>query len=153
MNAEDLQIATNLHSGNLLHPLTEMTLELWPECDYSDERKQWEQINNSGDHFCAVAKYRSNDAGFIHISIRNDYVEGTDTNKTAYLEALYVRAAYRKKLIASALLKKGEEWVMSKGLNQLASDTELHNTISQHFHSQSGFEEKNRIVCYIKKLS
>ena len=141
-----------LVSHQTIASLTALSIELWPECHYDKEKEQWEQLIHSPDNYCALAKINDAYVGFIHISIRHEYVEGTESSKTAYLEGIYVKPAFRKKQIATELLSSGEAWAKAKGLSQLASDTEIDNQISQLFHQQSGFEEVNRIVCFIKTI-
>lgn len=150
MNKQVYQIV--LLSEKTIEQLTSLSLELWPACHYDEEKDQWQLLLHAPDHFCALAKVNHGYAGFIHISIRQDYVEGADSKKTAYLEGIYVKPAYRNHQIASALLSSGETWAISRGLTELASDTEIENQISQLFHQQSGFKEVNRLVCYIKKI-
>jgi aminoglycoside 6'-N-acetyltransferase I len=91
-------------------------------------------------------------AGFIHIVIRNDFVEGADSGKTAYLEGIFVKPAYKNKGIATLLFSHGEQWAKSSGLKQLASDTEIRNEISQRFHKKIEFDEVNRIVYFLKNI-
>lgn len=141
-----------LVSEQTVAALTTLSLELWPDCDYDEEKNQREKLMHSAKDYCALVKIDGAYVGFIHISIRYDHVEGADSNNTAYLEGIYVRPAYRKKQIATALLSSGETWASSMGLTQLASDTEIDNQISQLFHQQSGFREVSRLVCFIKTI-
>lgn len=135
-----------------LTSLTEMTIELWPECDFGEEKNNWNQLINDRNHFVQLAKLDAGYVGFVHASIRHEYVEGKDFDNLAYLEGIYTRSAYRNQGIAQQLLINTEKWAKSKGLNQIASDTEITNTISQDFHQRSGFSEVNRIVCFIKNI-
>lgn len=132
--------------------LTTMSVELWPECIYEEELAAWNEIRKSPNNYCALAKINNDYAGFIHISIREDYVEGSVTNETPYLEAIYVREKYRNKHVAKQLLIHSETWIKQKGFSQLASDTAITNLDSQQFHCKAGFTEVNKIVCYIKNL-
>ncbi|MEY3419739.1 MAG: hypothetical protein RIR48_15, partial [Bacteroidota bacterium] len=115
-------------------------------------REFWNEVLESSDHYFALAKDEDKFIGFINISIRTDYVEGTDADNTPYLEAIFVKAEYRRKKVASLLLESGERWVKEKGFTQLASDTEITNLLSQDFHKQSGFKDVNTIVCFVKEL-
>jgi aminoglycoside 6'-N-acetyltransferase I len=90
--------------------------------------------------------------GFAQCQLRHDYVEGTDSSPVGYLEGIYVADGYRKQGIAKALLKACENWAKTKGCSEFASDCELSNLQSLHFHLSMGFEEANRIVCFTKKL-
>ncbi len=91
-------------------------------------------------------------AGFISLSLRNDYVEGTDSSPVAYVEGIYVEAAYQKKGIARTLIEFAKAWAKNNGCQELASDAELTNTESIAFHKKIGFEEKKRIVCFAMKV-
>lgn len=152
MNKLNLNIKfEELTNANLIS-LTEMTIELWPECDFDEEKNNWKELISDRSHFVQLAKLDAGCVGFIHASIRHEYVEGNDFDSVAYLEGIYIRSAYRNQGIARQLLINTEKWAKSKGLNQIASDTEITNTISQDFHQKSGFSEVNRIVCFIKNI-
>jgi aminoglycoside 6'-N-acetyltransferase I len=140
-----------LSMTNLLS-LTEMSLELWPESDFEEELASWKKIITNSNNYCALAKSSAQYAGFIHITIRNDFVEGADSDKTAYLKGIFVKPENGNKGIANLLFSHGEQWAKSSGLKQLASDTEIRNEISQWFHKKIGFEEVNRIVCFLKNI-
>lgn len=147
-----MAIEVALLTKNNLHSFVALTLELWPDCHFEEEELFYKEMIISSNDFCALAKDGKNYVGFIHISIRSDYVEGADTDKTAYLEGIYIRQGYRRRKVATLLLEEGERWAKSKGLTQMASDTEVDNSNSQQFHSNNGFEEVNRIVCFLKNL-
>ena len=84
---------------------------------------------------------------FMSLSLRHDYVEGTDSNPVGYLEGIYVKPDFRERGIASALVDFAKEWAISQGCSELASDCELDNEDSRLFHNNIGFEEANRIIC------
>lgn len=146
----NINFSIELLSNENIDLLTTMTLELWSDCIYQDELEAWELVKKSPDDYCALAKINAEYAGFIHVTIRNDYVEGSDSCNTPYLEAVYVRSNYRKINVASQLLSSAVKWIKQKGFTQLASDTELDNNISQEFHTKMGFREVLKLVCYIK---
>ncbi|MFZ1784886.1 MAG: aminoglycoside 6'-N-acetyltransferase [Ferruginibacter sp.] len=148
MSAIDVELLSDTN----LHPLTKLTIEFWQDCNYEEELLNWRQIINVADNYCALAKLDERYVGFIHMTIRNDYVEGSNTDKTAYLEAIYIKPAYRYKNIATLLVNKSELWAKSKGFSQVASDTEFENLCSQQFHKKLGFKEVSRIVCYLKNV-
>jgi len=79
-------------------------------------------------------------------------VEGTETSPVGYLEGIFVREGYRKQGLARKLLLACEAWAAEQGCTEFASDCELTNTVSQEFHQKLGFEEANRVVCFVKKL-
>lgn len=135
-----------------LNQLTELILELWTDSFHNEELENCETILNSKEQICFLAKDHEVYIGFIHLTLRNDYVEGSDNSPTAYVEALYVKEPYRKFGIAKKLLVVGEEWAKQKNCKQLASDTEIHNSGSIEFHKKVGFYEVNKIVCFMKNL-
>jgi len=90
--------------------------------------------------------------GFINISIRNDYVNGTDSSPVAYVEVVYVLDEYRGRGIARSLMKVAEEFARANGCKQLASDCMTSNTASEKFHKDCGFEEAERVICFVKNV-
>lgn len=58
----------------------------------------------------------------------------------------------RRRGIAGLLVKKAEEWGKTKGCSEIGSDCELGNYLSIDFHKGIGFEEANRLVCFMKKI-
>lgn len=135
-----------------LKELTGLFVEMFPETDYEEELEIFEKSIGSLREICFLAKSAEKYIGFIHITLRTDYVEGSEVSPTAYVEAIYVKPSFRRKGIAEALLKSAEEWAISKHCYTLASDTAITNANSIQFHHKVGFEETNRIVCFIKKL-
>ncbi len=89
---------------------------------------------------------------FIQLSVRRDYVEGSETSPVGYVEGIYVRPDFRRQGISKELLTKGEEWVREKGCTQMGSDIEDDNDTSYQFHLNTGFKEANRLICFIKDL-
>lgn len=135
-----------------INQLTKLSLELWNDSTYDDEYTNWYSIVYSKTDFCLLAKKGLDYIGFIHISIRTDYVEGCENLSISYLEALYVNENFRNMGLAKKLLEKAELWAKSKGITQMASDTQLDNDASKSFHLKTGFNEINRIVCYVKNF-
>ncbi len=140
-----------IHQHNL-HELTEMALELWPDCLYEEEYAHFEQILASGKDTCFLYRDGETAAAFVCLSLRSDYVEGSENLPVAYVEAIYVKPPYRKKGLATLLIKEAEAWAVFMGCSQLASDAEADNTLSHIFHCKTGFKEVNRIVCFIKNI-
>lgn len=136
-------------SAENLHELTLMALELWPDCEYEEELSRFGDILHSGEDACFLVREDERYVGFIRLSLRKDYVEGTGSSPVAYIEGLYVRPGFRNRGLASRLVAEGEAWGRAKGCTEYASDVELSNTESQVFHKKAGFEEANRIVCFV----
>lgn len=89
--------------------------------------------------------------GFAEASQRA-YGDGCDTSPVAWLEAIYVRAPWRRHGLARQLLSAVEAWARQRGLSELGSDADLGNLISRLSHARWGFEETERIVCFRKVL-
>lgn len=89
--------------------------------------------------------------GFAEVSIRQ-YAEGCSTDRVAYLEGWFVEEGWRRKGVGAALVAAVEEWGRAQGCVELASDTEIHNLVSEAAHRALGFEEVERIVCFRKRL-
>ena len=90
--------------------------------------------------------------GIVFGSLRYDYVEGCETSPVGYLEGVYVSKDYRLQGIGRMLVTTCEQWAKGQGCHEFASDCELANTESLHFHLGIGFHEENRIICFKKKL-
>lgn len=135
-----------------LDRLTELTIALWPDCDYEE---RWNDMADLlADSQAAVFLLMDGEeaVGFAQCQLRHDYVEGTDGSPVGYLEGVYVDECHRGKGGARELLAACERWAASWGCTEFASDCELTNTDSLAFHLRTGFEEANRIICFVKKL-
>ncbi len=90
-------------------------------------------------------------SGFMELNIRN-FAEGSRSPKLPYVEAWFIREEYRGKGFGKKLIKRAERWAIERGYSELASDTEITNQKSIAIHKTLGFEETERIVCFLKKL-
>jgi aminoglycoside 6'-N-acetyltransferase I len=89
--------------------------------------------------------------GFIELNIRN-YAEGSELGAIPYIEGLYVDSDIRNSGYGRQLIAVAEAWAIENGFNELASDTKLENLTGIAAHKALGFQEVERIVCFIKKL-
>jgi aminoglycoside 6'-N-acetyltransferase I len=135
-----------------LNDLMHLVLELWEDCSFEEELENYTSIIESKMETCYLVKEKGQYIAFIHLSIRNDYVEGSNDLPVAYIEAIYVNPNYQKQGIARRLIKVAENWAMQKGVNQIASDTSIDNETSIEFHKKVGFTEVERVVCFIKDI-
>ncbi|MDR6726346.1 aminoglycoside 6'-N-acetyltransferase I [Paenibacillus amylolyticus] len=135
-----------------LDELTQLALKLWPENSWQHLRADFEDVLQSEKDRLYLAKSQQSYVGFIHLSIRTDYVEGSNSSPVGYVEGIYVEQECRNQGISKRLVEAGEKWAKSVGCTQIASDTELTNHSSQAFHAKIGFTEANRIVAFIKDL-
>ena len=94
----------------------------------------------------------SEPVGFAECQLRYDYVEGTDSSPVGYLEGIFVKEEFRHRGFAKEILTECEKWTKEKGCTECASDCELDNEDSWHFHMAMGFIEAGRIICFKKEL-
>lgn len=135
-----------------LPALTELALALWPGHSTEDLEEDLAEILGRDEAAFFLGYEGKTCVGFAQCQLRNDYVEGTDSTPVGYLEGIYVVESRRGRGIARSLLVACESWAKSKGCTEFASDCELSNTQSLHFHKSVGFEEANRIICFRKQL-
>ncbi len=129
-----------------------MGLDLWPENTVDELKECFLDIQRNEKEKAFLYRIDNEYVGFINISIRRDYVEGSSSSPVGYIEGVYVKASYRKNGIARRLVRKAEEWSRDMGCNQIGSDIELNNKVSYDFHRGIGFEEANRVICFIKDI-
>ena len=91
--------------------------------------------------------------GFVEASIRNDYVNGTETSPVAFIEGLYVEPTQRRRGVARALVAEIVAWGKARGCSELASDSPIGNVEAHAFHRALGFAETERVVCFCKPLN
>lgn len=127
--------------------------QLWPEAELSELKQEFAEKINSNSSEVYLARSSGQYIGFIEMSLRFDYVEGSHSSPVGYIEGIYVAQSYRKQGISRKLVEAGEAWARAQGCSELASDTELANIDSQQFHQKLGFAEANRIVSYIKSIA
>jgi len=89
--------------------------------------------------------------GFIEINVRN-YAKGSISRKVPYVEGWFVDKDLRGQEHGKQLMLATEMWALKNGFKELASDAEIDNSNSISAHKALGFNEVDRIVCFIKKL-
>jgi len=127
-----------------------MCIDLWPEGhtvqSFLEERHKGQFQN---DFLCMQeGEY----IGFLSLSIRNDYVEGTDGGSIGYIEGIYVLPQYRRKGAGREMIEFAKSWSKENGCQQMASDSLIENTDSRVFHNKIGFKEANTIVCFVMEI-
>lgn len=132
--------------------LTTFALQLWPDHTLDEMKQDLENQIIREDSAFYLAFDGELPVGFAQCQLRYDYVEGTDSSPVGYLEGIYVAENHRGRGIARSLLSECQQWAREKGCLEFASDCELENVQSLHFHLKTGFMEANRIICFTKKL-
>lgn len=125
---------------------------LWPHHSIDEMTEEFEALLKKADAACFLAYDNNLPVAFAQCQLRHDYVEGTENSPVGYLEGIYVMDVYRERGIARKLLTACEEWAKSMGCREFASDCELGDDESLRFHLRTGFEEANRIICFVKKI-
>lgn len=141
----------NINQKNFDH-LANLALKLWPDDELDKLKEELSPLLDHKKENGYLVKSNNRYIAFIQISIRHDYVEGTDSSPTGYIEGIYVEKEFRKQGIAKSLIKYSEKWFLDNNCTQMASDAELHNKTSEKFHKKIGFEEVNRVICFLKDI-
>lgn len=88
-----------------LNDFLTMSMDLWGiDYDVNDLKKIFLGALKSEKFKILFFSAESKIAAFIFLSIRSDYVEGSTSNPTGYVEGIYVKPEYRKLGIAKQLL-------------------------------------------------
>ena len=130
-----------------------MRTDLWPETEdgHIQEIREYFAGSSIDILITYVAEVDQQVIGFIELNIRN-FAEGSRCSKVPYVEGWYIKSGFRGQGYGASLMRQAEQWALSLGLSELASDTELENTESIAMHKHLGFEETERVVCFLKKL-
>ena len=129
-------------------------LQLWP--DSGDGYRAELVAYFAGD--CSVvtqAFVLENDqaqlCGFIELNIRSN-ITGSTAPKMPFIEGWFVAGEYRACGFGAKLMARAEQWAQDQGYTEPGSDAEANNTPSIKAHLGFGFQETQRIVCFIKQL-
>jgi aminoglycoside 6'-N-acetyltransferase I len=90
-------------------------------------------------------------SGFVEVGTR-PYADGCDSSPVGYVEAWYVDPDVRRQGYGRALLAAAEDWARARGCTEIASDTQITNTVSYAAHRRAGYDEVDRIVQFRKAL-
>lgn len=135
-----------------LNEWTDLAIRLFPDSTFDEELALHRKILASEHELGLLYKKDNQYVGFMNLSIRNDYVNGTDTSPVVFVEAIYVLPDYREQGVGRQLIEYAEAYAKQRGITQLASDCFLDNTKSELFHKSCGFIEKERVICFVKNL-
>ena len=126
-----------------------MRTALWPS-QTEEDMAEW--LARSDTTVIVAVRASTSLCGFVEVGERTN-ADGCESSPVAYVEGWFVDADMRRQHVGARLVAAAESFARSRGYRELASDTELHNVISQHAHAHLGFEELDRVVLYRKVLS
>ncbi len=136
-----------------------LALQLWPDEEGSPQKAQTEMeaellgiLQSPRDTGLLVRAADGQAIGFVNLSLCYDYVPGANHFPVAYVEGIYVADSNRRKGVGLVLLKQAEAWALAHGCTQMGSDVLIENEQSCQFHTQVGFKEVERVVCFIKDM-
>ena len=132
--------------------LARLAIQMWEDNEIEELAEHFEGLVADEEAACFLKYVDGEAVGFAQCQLRHDYVEGTETSPVGYLEGILVEEAFRHKGYAKELLRECEKWAKSKGCTEFASDCELENEESLHFHMAMQFEEANRVICFKKSI-
>ena len=130
-----------------------MRQALWPDCRGPRAELEMREQLSDPEKFgvlvldCGEGKL----GGFIELALR-DGVDGAAREITGYVEGWFVEPELRGKNWGRKLVAAGERWAKSRGMIELASDTELCNKAGAAAHKAVGFREVERLVLFLKRL-
>jgi aminoglycoside 6'-N-acetyltransferase I len=127
---------------------------LWPQADPAQHAGDIEQMLARPESAVVflVVNADGDVCGFAEASLRNDYVNGTESSPVGFLEGWYVQAQWRGRGAGRALIVAVEQWTLQRGASELASDALLDNHASHRAHAACGFDETERVVYFRKRL-
>ena len=130
----------------------EMAHDLWPSIEAAELEVLFDQLLKDLSDTSFVILEGEHLLGFMNLSVRHDYVEGSATSPVAYVEGIYVKPEHRRKGVGKLLIDEAAQWGRGRGCSELGSDAEVENEASHRFHTEAGFEEAGRIVSFIKQI-
>ncbi|AOG10640.1 MULTISPECIES: aminoglycoside 6'-N-acetyltransferase [Rhizobium/Agrobacterium group] len=128
--------------------------QLWPHLSLEGHRTEIVDALAQPEKLVAFlcVSATGNAIGLAEASVRSDYVNGCETSPVAFLEGIVVDPSFRRQGVAASLVAAVTDWAKDEGLSELASDAEIHNTVSHAMHAALGFEETQRVVYFRKSL-
>lgn len=129
-----------------------LRIRLWPDCRDDCDREVAEILADQA-RWAVFVVYVDGQAavGFIEVRLR-DVAEGASSSPVPFVEGWFVVPEQRRRGLGRALMKTAETWALSQGCTELGSDTQADNDLSIEVHKQLGFQEVERLVCFLKRI-
>jgi aminoglycoside 6'-N-acetyltransferase I len=133
------------------HEWLSMRAALWPDCPRHEHLAEMRDSTSDASLVAFVAGHEHLE-GFVEASLR-EIAEGCATSPVGYIEGIYVRPGCRRRGIDRALIAAAEEWAISRGCTEMASDCLLENPESELFHRELGYSIVERLIHFRRALS
>jgi aminoglycoside 6'-N-acetyltransferase I len=129
-----------------------MRAALWPDADQVELAAELDALLADADQVAFVAEREAGGlCGLAEASVRG-FANGVDEAPCAFLEAWWVDENLRRSGVGRALVEAVENWARGRGFTELGSDALLDNTLGHRAHRALGFEERERVVYFRKRI-
>jgi len=129
-----------------------MRAALWPDAEPDDLAAEMDGLLTDPSQLALLAETDDGRVcGFAEARVRA-FANGVDEQPCAFLEGWWVDEPQRRAGVGRALIAAVEDWARGLGFSELGSDADLHNTLGQQAHQALGFEERERVIYYRKRL-
>jgi aminoglycoside 6'-N-acetyltransferase I len=112
-----------------LEQIMKLARKLWPEYTENKLGKAYYQILEDENSAIFLAEENRVFVGFAQCTLRNDYVQGTESGTINYLEGIYLEPEHCGQSVATELLEHCEKFAKEHGCTKFTSDNE--NTLKQ----------------------
>jgi len=129
--------------------------QLWPDNSCEEQMREGQHILSCPDRYVSFLgiDHKGRIIGFADATVRHDYVNGCESSPVVYLEGIFVIPEQRCRGIAKRLTTAIQDWGLTKGCSEMASDAPLNNHVSHQMHQALGFKETERVVFFKKKIA
>jgi aminoglycoside 6'-N-acetyltransferase I len=125
---------------------------LWPHADLTELTAETAAVLADPNQVVFVAPRADGGLyGFVEAGVRA-FANGVDEQPCAFVEGWWVDTDARRQGIGRALIAAVEKWARARGFTELGSDADLDNTLSHQAHQALGFEERERVIYFRKRL-
>ena len=132
-----------------LQKWSQMCADVYPDTTADEVLSEYEKGSFPNEYGYFI---EDNLVGFVSLSIRNDYVNGTESSPVGFIEGIYITKAFRNQGLAREFVEFAKNWSKERGCLELASDCLIENVDSLAFHTAVGFEEIERVICFAMKV-
>ena len=156
--AESKNFRVRLAALSDVAQLTPLRCALWPESSASHHAAELTAVLNGSSqrvYPLMILVAEENDgtlAGFLEANLRSA-ADGCDEKlPVGYVEGWFVVESRRGQGVGAALLHAAEDWARAQGCAEMASDTDISNTLSERVHQACGFTISARSILFRKRL-